>query len=143
MKQKKGIVGNMEVFFPGKQRVYSLYKGFTIKTDQPKRSGGEGSSPAPFDLFMASIGTCAGIYVLRFCQERGIPADNVKLMMSTERDSETWMIKKIGIEICLPPEFPAKYKEAIVKAAELCTVTKHLNDPPEIVVGAVIQQGEK
>jgi len=125
---------DMEIVFPGGQKVDALYKGFTIETDQSKRSGGKGSAPAPFDLFLASIGTCAGIYVLSFCQERDIPTDKIKLILRTERNRETWMITKIEIEIQLPMEFPAKYKEVVVKAAELCSVTKHLCNPPAIDV---------
>ncbi|MBE0478822.1 OsmC family protein [Candidatus Aerophobetes bacterium] len=120
----------MEIGFPGEKRVDARYKGFTIKTDQPAHSGGAGSHPAPFDLFLASIGTCAGIYVLSFCQQRKIPAENVKLIMRTERNKETHMIEKIAIEILLPPEFPEKYKDAVVRAAEGCTVKKHLLKPP-------------
>jgi len=131
----------MGIIFPGGKKVDALYKGFKIETDQSERSGGEGVAPAPFDLFLASIGTCAGIYVLSFCQERNIPADKIKLILRTERDRETWMIAKIEIEIQIPPEFPEKYKEAIVKAAELCTVTKHLYSPPAIEVKTKVKEG--
>lgn len=127
---------DMEIVFPGGKKVDALYKGFKIETDQSKCNGGEASRPAPFDLFLASLGTCAGIYVLRFCQERGIPTDKIKLILRTERNKETWMITRIKIEIQLPPEFPEKYKQAVIKAAELCAVTKHLFDPPKIVVSA-------
>ena len=132
---------DMEIIFPGGKKVDALYKGFEIKTDQSKRSGGEGSAPAPFDLFLTSIGTCAGIYVLSFCQERDIPADKIKLILRTERDRESWMITEIKIEIQLPPEFPEKYKEAVVKAAELCTVTKHMYNPPAINIYTEIKTG--
>ena len=79
----------MIITFPGGKRVDAQYKGFTIQTDQPESAGGGGSAPAPFDLFLASIGTCAGIYVLAFCQERGIPADGTQLTMETERDPDS------------------------------------------------------
>lgn len=60
----------MEIIFPGGKKVNALYKGFTIETDQSKSDEGEASAPAPFDLFLASIGTCAGIYVIRFFEKR-------------------------------------------------------------------------
>lgn len=120
----------MEIVFPGGKRVDALYKGFSIQTDQLKHHGGEASAPAPFDLFLASFGTCAGIYVLNFCEGRHIPAEKIKLILNTEKDRKTRMISKISIEIQLPSGFPEKYREAVVKAAELCAVTKHLYDPP-------------
>ena len=131
---------DMEIVFPGGKKVDAHYKGFKIETDQSKRSGGKGSAPAPFDLFLTSIGTCAGIYVLSFCQERKILADKIKLVLRTERNRESWMVTKIEIEIQVPPEFPAKYREAVVKAAELCTVTKHLYNPPVFDVHTRIQK---
>jgi ribosomal protein S12 methylthiotransferase accessory factor len=44
------------------------------------------------------------------------------------------MVGKIEIQIQLPPDFPGKYKEAAIKAAEQCTVKKHLLKPPVINV---------
>ncbi len=123
---------DMEINFPGGKKVDALYKGFTIKTDQPKKEGGESSAPEPFSLFLTSIGTCTGIYVLDFCQNRNISTDELKMILRTEKDSETRMIKKITIEIYLPKEFPDAYKNAILKTASLCSVKKHLEIPPTI-----------
>ena len=53
----------MEIFFEGNKKVSANLNGTIIRTDQPLQAGGNGSAPAPFDLFLASIGTCAGIYV--------------------------------------------------------------------------------
>ena len=121
---------DMEVFFPGSKRVHARYKGFLIETDQPVASGGEGSAPAPFDLFMASIGTCAGIYVLSFLEQRGISAHGAGINLSSERDPETKLVSKITLELKLPPEFPEKYRDAVIRAAEQCAVKRHLDNPP-------------
>lgn len=120
----------IEVYFPGGKRVDAKYKGFIIKTDQPAYAGGEGSAPAPFDLFLTSIATCGGIYVLSFCQSRGIPIEKASLVMGVERNSETKMIEKIWIQIKLPPEFPEKYRGAVIKAVENCSVKAHILNPP-------------
>jgi ribosomal protein S12 methylthiotransferase accessory factor len=131
---------DMEVVFPGGKKVNALYKGFIIETDQPEHDGGGGSAPSPFDLFLASIGTCVGFYVLSFCQERRIPTAGLKLNLQAERNQETGLIGKIGIEIGLPPEFPEKYKEAVKRAAELCTVKKHLESPPQFEITATLAE---
>jgi putative redox protein len=120
------------------KKVNAFYKEMVIKTDQPVRSGGEATAPEPFTLFLASIGTCAGIYVKSFCDQRGIPTDDIKLIQSMTYNQEKKMIGKIKIEIQLPAGFPEKYKEAVIKAADLCAVKKHLAEPPEIVVEAEI-----
>lgn len=128
----------MSVTFPGGSRVDTKYKGFTIKTDQPVYAGGEGTAPAPFDLFLASIATCSAYYVLSFCQKRGISAERAGLVMTTERNSETKRIEKIVIEIQLPPDFPEKYKQAVIRAVDSCSVKEHIINAPHFELKAKI-----
>lgn len=121
----------MEITFPGGARVDAAYGPNIIRTDQsPPR--GEGSAPAPFDLFLASLGTCAGIYVLSFCQQRGIPTDNIRLVQKMVYDQASHLMAKIDLEIQLPPDFPEKYQEALIRAASQCAVKRHLENPPQI-----------
>ena len=128
---------SMEIRFPGGVAVEALHKGMTMHTDQPVAAGGKGSAPAPFDLFLASIGTCAGFYALRFCQEREIPTEGLGMTMSWERSAETKLISKIRIELKLPEGFPEKYRAAIVRATDQCAVKRHLVTAPAIEVEAV------
>ncbi|MFC1679142.1 OsmC family protein [Elusimicrobiota bacterium] len=127
---------DMEITFPGSKRVRASFKGFDIDTDQSKRDGGEGEYPSPFDLFLTSLGTCAGIYVLSFCQERKLPTEGLNLIQSTERDKQSKAITRVVIKIQLPTGFPDKYKQAVVKAAELCTIKKYLGNPPSFTISA-------
>ncbi len=117
---------DMEITFPGGARVDANFGGFTIKTDQPPVA----SAPTPFATFLASIGTCAGIYVLGFCQQRGIPTKDIKIVQRMYSDRMTGLVGQIDLEIQLPPDFPAKYKDAVIRSAEQCAVKKHLEHPP-------------
>ena len=128
----------MRMAFPGGKRVNAEYKGFTIKTDQPVYAGGDGSAPAPFDLFLASIGTCAGFYVMAFCQNRGISTERTSVVMRTERNPETKMIEKILIDIQLPKEFPEKYKRAVIRSVHSCAVEAHIQKAPTFMIEANI-----
>ena len=128
----------IKVSFPGGMQVDAEYKGFVIKTDQPVYQGGGGSVPSPFDLFLASIATCAGFYVLFFCQQRGISTENASLIMKIVKNTETKMIEKILLEIQLPQEFPEKYKNAVINAVNSCAVKRHMLDPPDFEVEAKI-----
>lgn len=132
----------MEIVFPGGKKVDAIYKEFTIKTDQPLVSGGQNSAPAPFDLFLASIGTCAGIYVLGFCQQRGISTDGMKIIQKMEIDPMRRGIGAITLEIQVPPDFPEQYKDAVIRSAELCAVKKHIQDPPEFHVYTKVINGK-
>jgi ribosomal protein S12 methylthiotransferase accessory factor len=127
---------SMEITFPGGLAVHAFYNGRTIATDQRPEYGGTGSAPEPFDLFLASIGTCAGLYALRFCQERGIATEGLGLTLDTERDPERKRVAAVRIEIRLPEEFPEKYRTAIVRAADQCAVKRHILEPPRFAVTA-------
>jgi putative redox protein len=118
----------------GNKKVDASFRGLTVHTDQPLADGGENSAASPFELFLASIGTCAGFFVASFCQARAIPTDNIRLVQTINRNDATHMVESIAIDIVLPPDFPEKYRAAVVKAAESCTVKKHLAAPPEIKV---------
>ncbi|OFZ55628.1 MAG: osmotically inducible protein OsmC [Bdellovibrionales bacterium RIFOXYC1_FULL_54_43] len=120
----------MRIRFPGNKKVTAEYDGYTVLTDQPVSSGGDGSAPAPFDLFLASLGTCAGIFALSFCKKRNISTDGLELIQRFTYDDEKHLYTKISLEIRLPSDFPEKYKDSIVQAVDLCTVKRHLQNPP-------------
>jgi ribosomal protein S12 methylthiotransferase accessory factor len=116
----------MIIAFPGGSRVDAHFGTFTVATDQPPVA----SAPTPFAVFLSSIGTCAGIYVLGFCQQRGIPTDGVRIVQRVYSNPLSHMIDKIDLEIQVPPAFPDKYRDSLIRSAELCAVKKHLENPP-------------
>jgi putative redox protein len=130
---------DMTITLPGGLRVDAEAGPYTIRTDQPPQAGGEGSAPAPFTLFLASIGTCAGIYVLGFCRHRGIPTDGIRIVQRTDRDPRTGLIAKVRLDIEVPSGFPAQYHDALVRAADQCAVKKHLEHPPQFDVRTVVR----
>ncbi len=133
----------MIIDFPGGARVDAHFGQYTVKTDQPPMGGGEGSAPTPFAVFQASLGTCAGIYVLGFCRQRGLPTEGIRIIQRAQRNSLTGMIENIELEIQVPPSFPERYHEALVRSAELCAVKKHLENPPsfDVHTQVVVPQG--
>jgi ribosomal protein S12 methylthiotransferase accessory factor len=116
----------MQIRFAGGQKVYADYQDFTIQTDQSAKDGGDNSAPTPSDLFFASLGTCAGLYALRFCENRKIDMENIKIGMELQSNPKTHMVEKIVYKLSLPPEFPEKYTSALIKSMDLCYVKKHL-----------------
>jgi len=127
----------MRIIFNGDQKVIAEYKGFRIETDQPIYAGGQGSAPAPFDLFLASIGTCAGYYVFAFCRQRNLPLEDIYVTLKTIINREAKRIDKIVIEVHLPEGFPDKYNQAVLKAIDQCAVKKHIVESPEFELKTV------
>jgi ribosomal protein S12 methylthiotransferase accessory factor len=122
----------MEIVFPGEARVDARMGDMVIPTNQ------DGSAPAPFGLFLASIGTCAGIYVLSFCRQRGIPTQNIRVVQRMHSNPLTRMIEKIELDIQVPPDFPDRYKDAVIRSANQCAVKKHLEHPPAFEVNTSV-----
>lgn len=120
----------MIIDFPGGARVDAHFDNFTVTTDQPPSGGGAGSAPTPFALFLSAIGTCAGIYVLGFCKQRGLPTEGIRIVQRMDRNQANGMVENIELDIQVPPTFPQKYYDSLVRSAELCLVKKHLEHPP-------------
>lgn len=129
----------MEITFDGGKVVTAHFNGHIIKTDQSLTSGGQNTAPAPFELFLASIGTCAGIYVKSFCDNRKIPTDNIRIIQTSEFDEKTGLPVKFKIDIKLPADFPEKYREAVISVAELCKVKKSIAAQPvfEVITSTI------
>ena len=123
-----------DISFPGGKKVDGHFRGFTIHSDQPLEDGGSDANPSPFEYFLASIGMCAGFYVLSFCQSRALPTSNMAITQTVFRNDTTHRVEKLTIDILLPADFPEKYKDAVIRSAELCAVKKHLENPPQFDV---------
>ncbi len=128
---------DMTIDFPGGSRVDATFGPFTVRTDQPIEAGGNSSAPTPFETFLASLGTCAGIYVLGFCRSRGLSTDGIRLVQRVRMNRATNLAESIALEIRVPPEFPEKYRPALIRAAEQCKVKKHFEHPPEVAVTTI------
>jgi len=126
-----------EVSFGGGMKVNASYRGHTIETDQPVAAGGTDTALAPFDLFLASIATCGGLYAMRFCEQRGISTKGLDLTLEPVRDEKTHRLSTVRLELTLPDGFPEKYREAIVRAVDQCAVKRALADPPQFEVAVV------
>ncbi len=120
----------MDITFPGGVAVTTEYRGFTVETDQPEANGGGNSAPSPFDLFLSSLGACAGFFALRFCQQRQIDTAGMRLTLDTARNPESKRLEEVSIVIHLPPRFPDKYRKSIIRATDQCAVKKVIDDPP-------------
>lgn len=125
---------DIRITFPGGKKVDAGIGTHLVHTDQSAAHGGEGSAPEPFDVFLASLGACAGAYVLGFCQARGIPTTGIELIQRNTFDEAIHSLKRVELDLILPESFPEKYRVAVVRAAENCKVKKALSSPPEIVI---------
>ena len=124
----------MIIDFPGGSRVDAHFGSFTVATDQPPVA----SAPSPFELFLASIGTCAGIYILGFCRQRNLSAEGIRIVERIHHSRLTGMLESVGLEIQVPPDFPEKYRDSLIRSAELCAVKKTIEKPPRFEITTAV-----
>ena len=124
----------MIIDFPGNARVDAHFGSFTVATDQPP----EATAPSPFEVFLSSIGTCAGIYVLGFCNQRNLPTEGIRIVERIDHSRISGMVETISLEIQVPPAFPEKYRASLIRSAELCAVKKHLENPPHFDISTKV-----
>jgi ribosomal protein S12 methylthiotransferase accessory factor len=134
-------MSDIHVRFPGGKRIEAKVGAHHIVTDQTLAHGGDDCAPEPFDLFLASLATCAGLYVIGYCQSRGIPTDAIELIQHHHFEP-AGHLARIELEIVLPASFPERDRASVVRAAQSCKVKKTLFNPPEIVVSARCQPNE-
>ncbi len=130
----------VHVTFPGGKQVDAMIGNFIVRTDQPIADGGLESAPSPFDLFLVSLATCAGLYVLAFCRARNIPTDRLRLVQRSENDPKSGRLRRVDLDIHVPADFPAAYHDAICRAAAACKVKKTLEHPPELEVHSLVDE---
>jgi ribosomal protein S12 methylthiotransferase accessory factor len=125
----------VEVNFPGDKKIDAQIAGHSIPTDQSVRNGGQNAAPEPFQLFLASIATCAGIYAKSFCDQRGLSAPR-GLDMDLARGGGG-LLSRLDLVLHVDADFPAKYDSAIIRAMELCAVKKQLREEIETSIRVV------
>jgi ribosomal protein S12 methylthiotransferase accessory factor len=125
------------VTLPGGRRVDAQVGPHTVRTDQPVSYGGEDTAPSPFQLFLAAIGTCAGIFVQGFCAKRDIPFEGIRILQRSHFDPEGVLVG-VDLDIEVPPEFPEKYREALVRVADKCSVKRAIAAQPTFTVRSVV-----
>lgn len=121
----------IKIALQGGMKVGTTINGHTIETDQSEKDGGQNSAPTPMDLFLASVGTCSALYAQRFCESRKIPTQGLSLCLRCDISTEKFRVNRITFELSLPEGFPEKYRAALLRAMDLCTVKKHILTPPE------------
>ena len=127
----------MKIYFKKKKQVFAEMGEFTIKTDQAEKSGGDNEFPEPLQMFLASIGTCVGVTVKNFCDQREIDTSQIEIEQKNKFHPEKKIIDEMKIKISVPPDFPEKYENALIKSAESCAVKRHLREDIKVKTSIV------
>jgi uncharacterized OsmC-like protein len=105
----------------------------TIISDQPKDKGGMNEGPTPAELFVASLGSCIGVYAIWFCQKNKISYEAMKLnLVWAKSTTPPARIEQIDVTVSLPDGCPEALKKGLHEQVEKCLVHNTITNPPEI-----------
>jgi ribosomal protein S12 methylthiotransferase accessory factor len=119
------------VTLPGGRRVDAQVGNHLVRTDQPVENGGEDTAPSPYQLFLAALGTCAGIFVQGFCAKRELPTEGIRILQRLYQDPETGVLGRVELDVEVPPGFPEKYRDALVRVVDQCSVKRAIQAQPQ------------
>ena len=97
----------------------------------PRAPPTDASPPCHFEIFISAVETGSGFNVVGLSRQHGSPADNIRIVQRVHANPFSGMVEKIDLEIQVPPAFPEKYRDSLIRSAELCAVKKHLENPPQ------------
>jgi putative redox protein len=121
----------------------NLQEGFLFKavcggqevfTDQHQAEGGKDQAMTPAELFVASLGTCIGVYAARFCKRHNLPTEGLKVGLDWTVLKDPWRIGSVKAEIHYPHQIAETERKGLLRMAEACFVHESIVHPPEIVV---------
>lgn len=117
------------VTLPGGRRAEAVIRGHRILTDQPTDNGGEDLAPSPYELFLASVGTCVAVTLQGFCARRDLPTAGLTVRQSMQY-ADDGRLERVNLAVTLPEGFPEKYREAALRSASECSVKKAIAGAP-------------
>ena len=124
----------VNVTWDGGVRFTADVRGHKVQVDQPRQGGGEDTAIAPLELLPTSLGTCVAYFVQQFLVTRGIDPTGLEVAVGVAGAPNPHRIGYFDVTVSLPGGIPDRYRDAVIRAAETCTVHHTLMHTPEITV---------
>jgi putative redox protein len=109
-------------------------RGHKLVSDQPREIGGADDGMTPPELFLASIGTCAGYYAIQYLKARNLPQQGLNGRGWAEKAMQPARIGTIRIDVEAPGAEDEKNQAGLVRAVEKCLIHNTLLHTPEIAI---------
>jgi putative redox protein len=112
----------------------AVYGNHEVFTDQHKDDGGTDQAMTPAEFFVASLGTCIGVYAARFCQRHNLPTEGMKVSLDWTRVKDPARIGSIKADLIYPHPIGEAEKKGLLRMAESCFVHESIVHTPEIKI---------
>ncbi len=130
-------MSKMTVRYTGGRAFKAVARGHEVVTDLPSESGDPEAGMTPPELFMASLGTCIGVYAVSYCEKAGFDCTDLTVTLSWEKDDSGSRIGSVSARLALPRADPGNRREAILKAATSCYLHNTVSKWPGLEIELV------
>jgi uncharacterized OsmC-like protein len=124
----------MKIEYKGGTKFSGYSRGHSIAIDLPEEMGGSDTGLMPGELLLASLGTCMGVYITRYCKTAGIDCEGMTIDLSSERAEDPARIGSIRAMVKIPGGVPEDRRTAVIKVAEHCLIHETLRNAPELTI---------
>ncbi|MBB4682930.1 OsmC family protein [Amycolatopsis jiangsuensis] len=112
-----------------------------LLADEPTSVGGDDAGPTPYDLLLASLGTCTAMTVRMYADRKGIPLVRTEVRLRHDRihardcehcETENGMLSRITRKITFEGDLDDGQRTKLLEIADKCPVHRTLSH--EIVI---------
>jgi putative redox protein len=106
----------------------------TIACDQPAENGGYDEGMTPPELFLASLGSCAGFYAAQYLRKHNLATEGTWIKVTAEKAKNPPRLDDLRIEVELPVELSEHHRAGVEEAIHHCLIHNTLLHPPRVSV---------
>lgn len=105
-----------------------------ITSDQPPGNGGFDEGMTPPELFLASLGACAGFYAAQYLKKRKLATEGTRVRVTAEKLLGPARLDNFCIEVEVPLGINDDERKGVEDAVHHCLIHNTLLQPPKIAI---------
>src|SRR5689334_17988561 len=106
----------------------------TIASDQPAENGGFDEGMTPPELFLASLGSCAGFYAAQYLRKHRLATEGTIVRVAADKATDPARLDNLRIDLEIPRELSQQDLEGVEEAVRHCLIHNTLLHPPKISI---------